>query len=129
MKKILIGVGVVAVLGAVVFFSLKSSGGRKGTRVYVEEISRQDIAQVVKASGQIDPRVKVKISSHVIGKIERLYVKEGDRIEKGEPFLELEREAFLAARDQARAQMAIAQSGERQAEINLQEGRYPRPGL
>lgn len=122
MKKILIGVLVVLALGAIVFFSLRSGGGKKGARVYAAEVERRGIARLVKASGEIDPRIKVNISAHVIGKIERLFVEEGDEIAKGDPFLELEREAFTAARDSAAAQLAIAQSRTRQAEINLRDG-------
>ena len=122
MKKILIGTLVVLALAAIVFFSLRSGGGKKGARVYVAEAERRGIARLVKASGEIDPRIKVNISAHVIGKIERLYVEEGDEIARGEPFLELEREAFTAARDSAAAQLAIAQSRTRQAEINLRDG-------
>ncbi len=118
-KKILIGVGVVAVLGAVLFFSLRGDQGKKGVRVYAEEAERRSIARIVKESGRIDPRVKVNISAHVIGKIERLYVEEGDPIEAGSPFLELEKEAFVAARDRARAEVAITRSRERQAEVDL----------
>ncbi|MEZ5313049.1 MAG: efflux RND transporter periplasmic adaptor subunit [Thermoanaerobaculia bacterium] len=55
---------------------------------------RRDITQIVKASGQIQPRVKVNISAHVVGKIDRLFVEEGQEITAGQPFLELEREAF-----------------------------------
>ncbi len=121
MKKILIGVGIAAVLGAVLFLSMRGGGKKKGTRVYGVEAERRSIARIVKASGAIDPRVKVNISAHVIGKIETLYVEEGDEIAAGEPFLELEKEAFVAARDQAAAQLAIAQSRMRQAEINLRD--------
>ncbi len=119
MKKALIAAGVVLVLAAVVVLSLKAGGRDKGVRVYVEEVERSDVTRTVQASGQIDPRVKVNISSHVIGKIEKLYVEEGDRIEAGRPFLKLETEAFVAARDQAAAQLAIARSNEAQAGINL----------
>ncbi len=119
MKKVWIGGGVVLVLAAVVALSLKAGGRDKGVRVYAEEVERGDVTRTVQASGQIDPRVKVNISSHVIGKIERLYVEEGDRIEAGRPFLKLETEAFVAARDQAAAQLAIARSSEAQAGINL----------
>ena len=91
LKKILAGVAIVAVLVAVVVFSMRSSGGGKGTRVYVEEIERGDIVRVVKASGEIDPRIKVNISSPIIGKIEKLWVEEGDEVEAGDPFLRLER--------------------------------------
>ncbi|MCP4204078.1 MAG: efflux RND transporter periplasmic adaptor subunit [bacterium] len=121
MKRILIGAVVVLVLGGVVFASLKSTSKKKGPRVYGAEVERRSIARLVKASGEIDPRVKVNISAHVIGKIEKLYVEEGDEIAAGEPFLELEREAFTAARDSAAAQLAIAQSRSRQAEINLRD--------
>ena len=121
MKKLLIGALVVAVLAAIVIASLKSDGRRKGTRVYTTEVTRADIARTVKASGQIDPRVKVNISAHVIGKIERLFVEEGDEIEAGQPFLELEKEAFTAARDQAAAQTAIARSRKQQARISLED--------
>ncbi len=119
MKKVWIGGGVVLVLAAVVALSLKAGGRDKGVRVYAEEVERGDVTRTVQASGQIDPRVKVNISSHVIGKIEKLYVEEGDRIEAGRPFLKLETEAFVAARDQAAAQLAIARSSEAQAGINL----------
>ena len=118
-KKILIGIGVAAVLGLVLFFSLRGERGKKGARVYVEAAERRAIARIVKESGRIDPRVKVNISAHVIGKIEKLYVEEGDRIEAGSPFLELEKEAFVAARDRSRAEVAITLSRERQAEVDL----------
>ena len=103
MKRILIGAVVVLALGAMVFASIRSGGKKKGARVYGEEVAPRDIVRLVKASGVIDPRVKVNISAHVIGKIEKLHVEEGDQIEAGEPFLELEKEAFTAARDSASA--------------------------
>lgn len=118
-KKILIGVGVAVVLGFVLFFSLRGEKRKKGVRVYAEATERQSISRIVKESGRIDPRVKVNISAHVIGKIERLFVQEGDWIEAGKPFLELEKEAFVAARDRARAEVGITQSRERQAEVDL----------
>ncbi len=120
LKKVLIGIAVVAVLGGVVFASLK--GTRKtGIRVYVEAAAPRDVIRVVKAGGEIDPRLKVNLSAHVIGKIETLFVEEGDEIEDGQPFLELEKEAFQAARDQASAQLAISRSRQAQAEISLED--------
>ena len=119
MKRALVILGVVAVLAAVVAGSLLRSKGEKGKTVYAETVERRDIVRTVKASGEIDPRVQVKISSHVIGRIERLYVEEGDAIALGAPFLELERAAFLAARDQAAAQLASAETAVRQTEIDL----------
>ncbi|HEX2223169.1 MAG TPA: efflux RND transporter periplasmic adaptor subunit, partial [Thermoanaerobaculia bacterium] len=124
MKRALIVVGVLLVLGSIVFFSIRSSRQEKGTRIYAEEVVRREISQVVKASGAIDPRVKVNISAHVIGKIEKLYVDEGDAIRKGQPFLTLEREAFLAERDRWAAQLRRARTDVRQAEVALADARH-----
>lgn len=123
MKKAVIGTVVVLALAAIIFASVRGSRGEKGTQVYVEPAALRDIGRVVKASGAIDPREKVNISAHVVGKIERLYVEEGDLIEKGKPFLELEKEGFAAARDQWTASLRRAQTDVRQAEVSLADTR------
>ncbi|HEX5717436.1 MAG TPA: efflux RND transporter periplasmic adaptor subunit [Thermoanaerobaculia bacterium] len=123
MKRILITVLVLGLLAVVVFASLRGSRREKGTKVYVEEVSRRDIGRVVKASGKIDPREKVNISAHVIGKIEHLYVEEGDLIRKGQPFLDLEKEAYTADRDQWSAQLRKAGTEVRQTQVSLADAR------
>jgi HlyD family secretion protein len=123
LKKIIIVVLVLAALAAIVGLSMRGAGRDKGTKVYVEEARSQSLGQVVKASGAIDPRIKVNISAHVIGKIERLYVEEGDRIEKGQPFLTLEKEAYIAERDRWAAQLRRNQTEIRQAEVSLADAR------
>lgn len=121
MKRALIVAGAVVLLGALVLVSVRSGGRKKGVTVYAEAAARRDIERLVKASGQLDPRVKVNISAHVVGKIQRLHVEEGDRIEAGEPFLELEKEAFLALRDGTAAQLEIQRSRLRQAQVALDD--------
>jgi HlyD family secretion protein len=103
----------------VVIASVRAGGGGERTKVYASGVAKRDITQTVRASGQINPRVKVNISAHVIGKIEELFVQEGDAIGAGKPFLRLEQQAFLAARDDARARAAMAQTELRQAEVSL----------
>lgn len=121
MKRAIIVIAIVAVLGAIVFFSIRAGDRKKAIRVYLEEVERQDISRLVKASGEIDPRVKVNLSAHVIARIEQLFVEEGDSIEAGDPVLELEKEAFVAIRDRAVAELSIARSRLRQAEIELED--------
>ncbi|HKH43561.1 MAG TPA: efflux RND transporter periplasmic adaptor subunit [Thermoanaerobaculia bacterium] len=123
MKKFLIAALVVVALGAIVLVSVRRAGQQKGTKVYVEEAHREDLGQVVKASGEIDPRVKVNISAHVVGKIEKLFVEEGDRIEKGQPFLRLEQQAFIAERDRWAAQLRRAETEVRQSQVSLADTR------
>ncbi|HSL84868.1 MAG TPA: biotin/lipoyl-binding protein, partial [Thermoanaerobaculia bacterium] len=117
MKKLIIGAVVLLALAAIVFASVRGSRGDRGERVYAEAAARRDIAQVVKASGQVQARVSVDLSAHVVAKIERLYVGEGDTVAAGQPFAELEKETFQAAVESARAQLGQARTGVRQAEV------------
>jgi HlyD family secretion protein len=119
LKKALIGLAIVGGLGVIVAGSLLRERGDKGVEVDVEDVVQRDITRWVKASGEIDPRVKVNISTHVVGRIEHLYVEEGDWIEKGQPFLQLEQEAFIAARDDWQARLETATTDVRQAKVDL----------
>ena len=123
MKKVIIGIGIALVLAAIVFASVRSRGGEKGTEVYAEPVKKRDVAQIVKSSGELEPRVKVNISAHVIGKIEKLYVEEGDLIQRGQPFLRLEQQAYIAQRDQWAAQLQSARTSVQQAQVSLADAR------
>jgi HlyD family secretion protein len=123
LKKFLIGAVVVLALGGIVFASLRAGGDDKGAKIYAEPVATRDVSQVVKASGELQPRIQVNISAHVIGKIDKLFVVEGDSIQRGQPFLRLEQEAFIAQRDQLAAQLASARTNVRQAEISLADAR------
>ena len=123
MKKIVIWTLVLLVLAAIVYASVRGQSRDKGVKVYTEEVAQRDVSQVVKASGGLEPRVKVNISAHVIGKIDKLWVQEGDRIEKGKPFLRLEQQAFLAQRDQWAAQLRSSETAVKQAEVSLADAR------
>ena len=119
MKKAIIAVIIVAVLAAIIVTSVLKQQGGQGEKVYVEEASSRDIVELVKAGGEVDARNRVNISSHLIGKIEELYVEEGDEVEAGDRFLELEKDAFIAGRDDWASRLAMAQSSVRQAQVSL----------
>lgn len=123
MKRVLIGLVVVLALGGIIFASLRANRGKQGAKVYVEEAKRREIVQVVKATGAIDPKEKVNLSSHVVGKIEKLYVREGDAIRAGQPFLDLEKDIYLSARDRFAAQLASARTAVNKAEVTLADSR------
>lgn len=126
MKRFLLIAGAVLVLGAIVVLSIRQGGEVEGEEVYAEAASRRAITQLVKARGEIQPRDRVNISAHVVAKIERIHVEEGNWIEAGRPFLELEKEAFLAIRDHWAAQRQMAETDIRQAEIALADAELKR---
>jgi len=51
---------------------------------------RQDLAAIVSASGEIKPKTYVNIGANAFGKITHLYVREGDRVKKGQLLAQLE---------------------------------------
>jgi len=90
MKRGVIAAIVVVVLVLIVIFSIRGRGGG-GEKVYAEPAVPRKIESVVTAPGEIDPKYKVNISAHVIGKIEHLYFNEGDTVRKGQKLVDLER--------------------------------------
>ena len=103
-KRVLIAIVAVVVIGAIIFFSIRG-GSENGEKVYVEPVKTRKIEAVVTAPGEIDPKFKVNISAHVIGKIDHLYFAEGDTVKKGQVLIELEKPGFQAAHSSARAQL------------------------
>ena len=103
-KRAAIAAAAIVLLGAIIFFSIRG-GSSDVEKVYVEPVKSQKIEAVVTASGEVDPKFKVNISAHVIGKIEHLYFNEGDMVTKGQKLIDLEKPSFSAARDNVRAQL------------------------
>ena len=106
MKRTLIVLAAVVVLGAIIIFSIRAGSGDGGEKVYVEPVKPRSIESIVTASGEIDPKFKVNISAHVIGKIEKLYFKEGDIVRKGQTLVDLERPAYAAQYDRSTSVLA-----------------------
>ena len=96
MKKPLIIVGAVLLVAVIIFASVRG-GGSKGEKVYIEPVTARNIQAIVTAPGEIEPKVKVNISAHIVGKIEKIYFKEGDRVRKGQRLVDLEKTAYQAA--------------------------------
>jgi HlyD family secretion protein len=105
MKRWLVIGGAAVLLAAIIIASVRSSGP-KGERVYTEKAAAKTIESIVIAPGQIDPKVKVNISAHIVGKIEKLYFKEGDSVRRGQKLVELEKRVYIAQRDGLQAQLA-----------------------
>ena len=105
MKRWLIIAGAAVLVTVMVIFSVRSSGP-KGEKVYTEPATTKTIESTVTAPGQIDPKVKVNISAHIVGKIEKLYFVEGEAVRRGQKLVDLEKHIYVAQRDRLRAEVA-----------------------
>lgn len=76
------GLAVVAL--AAVAFTLLSGGGKPHDALLTETVSRGDIEKTVLATGIIKPSLQVSVGAQVNGQLQKLYVRQGDRVKKGD---------------------------------------------
>lgn len=105
MKRALI-IGAAVVLIVVIVIASVRGGGTKGTKVYSEKAGERKIESIVSAPGEVNPKVKVNISANVIAKITKLHFNEGDTVKRGQRLVDLERDAYAAARDRTASLVA-----------------------
>ncbi len=109
-KKALIISGAALVLVIVVVVSVQISN-RGVVTVQTGKVARQDLQQVVTASGEIKPLSAnyVNISATAYGRITHIHVKEGDRVKKGQLLAQLESVQPSADVDAMKAQLHTAE--------------------
>ena len=125
--KILIGTLVVAGLAGVIVVSRMRSG-RDATEVEAEKVARQGVISIVEASGQIEPKVSVDISSDVIGRIIAVGVEEGDLVRRGQFLVQVDPTQFeqRAARSQAELEAMRTMLDEATANLVLRRADFVR---
>jgi HlyD family secretion protein len=136
-KKLFIGIAVVVVLLAIVGFSVFNPN-KNVTPVQTGKVAKQDVVSTVSASGEIKPKTYVNVGANAFGKITKLYVKEGERVKKGQMLAQIEnvqpeadvnanRAALDAAKTDATAQAAAintAQANLESAQVNLEHAKF-----
>jgi HlyD family secretion protein len=80
-------------------------GGKKEPVIVIqtEKAVRRTITQVVTASGDVEPKVLVKISPEVSGEIVQLPVVEGQKVAKGQVIVKIRPDTYIAQVRQAQA--------------------------
>jgi HlyD family secretion protein len=83
LKKILIISGVILVAAAITAFTVvRAQSGY--TKVLTAKVVRENLVSIVSGTGQIKPKTYVNVGATSFGRITHLYVKEGDRVKKGQ---------------------------------------------
>jgi HlyD family secretion protein len=117
-KKIVIGAG--AAVALLVIAGVGSYYAHKGVvTVQTGKAQRLDLTSIVSASGEIKPKTYVNIGANAFGKITRLYVKEGDRVKKGQLLAQLENVQSTADVNATQASLEAAQTDAVAAEAAL----------
>jgi HlyD family secretion protein len=89
-------IGGAVVVVALIALNLAKRGDRS-TEVETAEAGRKDLVETVEASGTLTPKRKVDVSANTMGRVTRLDVEEGDRVEEGQFLLEIDPTEFKSA--------------------------------
>ncbi len=101
-------------------------GARSRGRVPTVEVAParvQDLRQVVAASGKIRPWTEVAVSSQINGRVWRVAVREGDRVQKGQVLVEIDPVPLRTQLDSLRASLQAARQQVESARLTLEQAR------
>ena len=116
--KVIITLVAVVVLGAGVYASTVYSK-RGVVTVQTGAVVRQDLTSQVTASGEVKPKNYINIGANAMGNITELFVKEGDRVRKGQLLAKIENTQPSADVDSQKANLASAEADSSAAEAGL----------
>jgi HlyD family secretion protein len=120
--KIVIGIGVAALLGVVLMGSLRSKD-RNLPHVTTAKVEKVDLVSKVTANGKIQARRKVDLSALVMGQIVNLAVKEGDKVQKGQLLLQIDKAQLAAAAAGSEASLAAMRNDLAAARATAEQAR------
>ena len=83
------------------------------------KVKRGDIYSPIMATGTILPQEESKVGAKTSGRIEKIFVYEGDEFEKGDILVRLDQKDFLIVEKRAKAELAVARASLREADLNL----------
>jgi HlyD family secretion protein len=121
-KNILIALAVILAGGAIVGANLYYKRDT-GLTVTTEVIKTRDLEAIVSASGKIQPKRSVNISSDTVGRVVNLMVNEGDRVRQGQFLLQIDPRTLQARVDQELASLKANEGSLAQMQQSTETGR------
>lgn len=120
-KKRILWLIIISVVLLIVISVVISSKKEKLIEVQTEKVGRQNIIQVVTATGKIQSETKVNISAEVSGEIVELPFKEGDEVKKGDLLVKIKPDAYYPQLKQQYAGVKVQESNLKTQEVNLKK--------
>ena len=125
-RKTILVIG--AILLAVILAGVTIVRSRSGyTKVITGKVVRENLVSIVSGTGEIKPKTYVNIGATAFGRITHLYVKEGDRVKKGQILATVENvqatasvDAQQASIDSAHRDIASFQAAENTAQATIE---------
>ena len=121
--KVGLVIGLVVIVGVVIFGLGAARRGGRAVEVRLEPVARRDLVAVVTASGKVEAKTKVDISSDITGRITKIYVREGDRVRKGELLIQIDPAQFQSIVDRAEASLQAYEANMLLVKANLDQAK------
>lgn len=113
-KKIIIGSIAAVLLLSIIIVSVFASRKDVPETTVVKLKTKRELRSTVTASGEVRPIQFINLTSEVQGRIEEIYVKEGDVVTKGQPLVRLDPEQLQSNTD---AQTAAYQAAQNESQV------------
>jgi HlyD family secretion protein len=97
--------------------------GNRATEVRLEAVSNRDLVAIVTASGKIEAETRVDVSSDITGRIVKITVREGDRVEKGQLLVQIDAAQYQSVVQRGEAFLASSQASLLQMQANRDQAR------
>ncbi len=117
-KKMWIAIGGVAVIAIMVIANLSMSR-KKATTVESQKVEERELRALISASGKIRAKISVDISASANGKVVKIAVDEGDKVEKGQFLMQIDPTPAKASVRQIEASIASARANLELVKANL----------
>lgn len=121
-KKIIIGSSIGALLLIVVLASVFATRTDTPEVTVVKVETRPELRSTVTSSGEVRPIQFMNLTSEVQGRIEEIYVKEGQKVNKGEPLVRLDPNQLESSTDAQLAAFQGAQDDVRSSQSQVTAG-------
>ena len=121
MKKIIIGIAVLAVIGIGVFLALRNKGNIPQFRT--EKITRGDLTTVITATGAMNAVTTVLVGTQVSGTIKTLHADFNSHVKKGQMIAQIDPALFQAQVEQARANLVTSKANLAKSEVAVVDTR------
>ena len=108
--KIIIGASVAVLLLIVILVSVFASRKDTPEVTVIKVEKKRELRSTVTASGEIRPIQFINLTSEVQGRIEEIYVNEGDKVEKGQQLVRLDPTQLQSSSDAAQASYLASQN-------------------
>ena len=120
MKKIIIGIVALCIVGAIAFFIFRGES-KTHYQLQTTKVAKGDITTAVTATGTVEPITLVEIGTQVSGVISKIYADYNSEVKAGEVIAELDRRML-----ESELSVAEANLKSKQVELKQQELSYNR---